>query len=106
MNYRRGKEFSEKTKQIILYRSKGKCEISGDPLKHGYEFHHLLPLYWAAKHAPDIDPTILKSPSNGRVVNVEIHRSNQELHNDDETFELYAQQLRMLQAGLPFEEEK
>lgn len=103
MSHRRGKEFSERTKQIILYRSKGKCEVSGEPLKPGYEFHHLLPLHWAALHAPDIDPTILKSPKNGRVVNGEVHKRTPELHNDDEIFELYAQQLRLLQVGLPID---
>lgn len=99
MGYRRGKEFSELTKQAALYRSQGFCEVTGEPLEPGFQFHHKLWLRWAADNVPEMAPFILKSLANCVVVN---HGPHVEIHNtttDEELWEI-ANELRILQPAL------
>lgn len=100
MFYRRGKEFSEKTKQFVLRRSGGKCELTGQPLGKEFDFHHRLSLIEASRSYPHIDPNILKSPLNCQVVRRDVHQQFRELHTDRELLDNVASELLQLQRRL------
>lgn len=97
-DYRRGKEFSELTKDIVWKRANGLDEITGEPLTDP-RYHHIVPLAWARDNAQDIPAIILSSPENAQLIN---HTTHVETHRSltDEDIIQHATYLRTLFASL------
>jgi len=86
VNKRHGAEFDSAVVEFVFRRSKGKDEITGEPLQADAEVDHILPIIWALNNAPDIPKEVLKSADNARVVNQKTHKERHRNFDESEAW--------------------